>query len=66
MYLVTFHHCDYGARQIFIPNSAFEIKHKNEPSNANLLTKIFYLLVYYLLLKIGEEGEESEKEILRE
>ncbi len=28
--------------------------------------KVFYLIVYYLLLKICEEGEESEKEKLRE
>ncbi len=26
---------------------------------------VLYLRVYYLLLKIGEEGEESEKEKLK-
>ena len=48
-----------------IPNNVFEIKYKNDASNGNLLTKVFDLIVYYLLLKVGEEGEGKVKGVKR-
>ncbi len=57
---------DYRTCQFIILNNVFEIKYKNEACNGNLLTKVFDLMVYYLLLTTGEEGKESEEEKLRE